>query len=161
MQEVFGPGTELKSRFYIKFRKLLFGDDIVGSSMYKASATSTLIMAYWPSVLCTIPDWNVGEVQYFLEITAISIQEANNVVEWKQIFAFVLWKKQHAFKNLLTENIAFICETEGNHEECKWNYLPVHRIARRCAHVTMPFKFPSGITEVVTVACPLHLRLKL
>ena len=161
MQEVFGPGTELKSRFYIKFRKLLIGDDIVGSSMYKASATSTLIMAYWPSVLCTIPDWNVGEVQYFLEITAISIQEANNVVEWKQIFAFVLWKKQHAFKNLLTENIAFICETEGNHEECKWNYLPVHRIARRCAHVTMPFKFPSGITEVVTVACPLHLRLKL
>ena len=33
---------------------------------------------------------------------------------------------------------------------------PVQRIAKRCAHVTMPIKF-SDITENVFIACPLFL----
>ena len=63
--------------------------------MRSASASSSHIMAHWPGgPLCISPDWIVGEVKYFLEVH-IAHQVENAVVDLKQIFAFVHWRKPH------------------------------------------------------------------
>ena len=65
IKEVFGPNAELKSKFILKFGKVIIGDELIGSTMRSASASSSLIMAHWPGgPLCTSPDWIVGEVKY-------------------------------------------------------------------------------------------------
>ena len=160
LKEVFGLDAELKSKFVLEFGKIIIGDDLVGSAMRSASASSSFIMAHWPGgPLCTTPDWIVGEVRYFLEVT-VAHQVENAMVDLKQIFAFVHWRKPHQLKDILTQHVAYVCE-RLSYESCKWNYLPVHRISKRCAHITLPLKLPGDITETVTVACPVQLRLRL
>ena len=160
MQEIFGVGVELKSKFGLKFGKLLIGDDLIGSVMPRSSVNSSHILSHWPSgSLCETPDWNVGKVQYFLEAT-FTLAEGSSTADLKQIFAFVHWFRPHQLKDILPQNVCHICETIS-YPSCKWNFIPVHRIANRCAHVTLPFQFSEDITETVLIACPTPLRLKL
>lgn len=58
-------------KFCIKFGKLLFGGDLIGSALPNCCLSSSLIQAFWP----TAPDpvsshdqCGIGEVQYFLDV---------------------------------------------------------------------------------------------
>lgn len=128
--------------------------------MPRSSVNSSHVLAHWPGgPLCKIPDWNVGEVQFFLEAT-FTFAESSSTADFKQIFAFVHWFRPHQMKDILPQNVCRICETI-RYPSCRWNFIPVHRIAKRCAHITLPFEFTEDVTETVWIACPIPLRLKL
>ena len=164
MQASFGQGVKiaLKSKFAFKFGKLFIGNDLIGSEMPRSSVSSSLILAHWPGgPLCETPDWNVGKVHFFLEATfSLANTDSSGTADLKQIFAFVHWFKPHQLKGILPNSVCRICETIY-YPSCKWNFIPVHRIARRCAHITLPFQFSEAVKETVLIACPTPLRLKL
>ena len=57
IKKVFRLDAELKSKFTLNFGKVIIRDDLVGSAMCSASASSSFIMAHWPGgPLCTTPD---------------------------------------------------------------------------------------------------------
>ena len=164
MQASFGQGVKiaLKSKFAFKFGKLFIGNDLIGSEMPRSSVSSSLILAHWPGgPLCETPDWNVGKVHFFLEATfSLANTDSSGTADLKQIFAFVHWFKPHQLKGILPNSVCRICETIY-YPSCKWNFIPVHRIAKRCAHITLPFQFSEDVKETVLIACPTPLRLKL
>lgn len=158
LQNIFEPGVTLKSKFSLKFGKLMIGDDLIGSALPNCSLNSSVILAYWPgSLLSGDVDFNVGKVQYYLDVT---FTHAQTTAEVRQIFAFVHWLRPHQRRDAFPKDVAIICETRA-YPMCKWSYLPVHRILKRCAHITLPLKLSEHVTETVTIACPISLRLNL
>ena len=160
LKDVFGSNIDIKSKFYMKFGKLFLGDDLIGSTMPSSSRSSAVIMANWPGdpqVTLQGTSQNVGEIQYFMEITVVH----NMNVEKKHILAFVHWRKPHVASHQFPKHLGCICDV-GTFPYCKWNYLPIYRITNRCGHITM--KFPiAGMYDQdnVTFACPLPLRVTL
>ena len=158
--EMFGPQAKAISRFALKFRKATIGDDIVGSTLPGASVASSFVLAHWPGqLLNTTPEWHMGQIQYFLQIEFLTDQTHSGKTQQIQ-FAFVHWRKPHTYKNLFGEDVAQVCESTIL-PQCVWSYLPLHRISKRCACITMLVTFPDSTTETVTIACPIALRLKL
>lgn len=70
------------------------------------------------------------------------------------LFAKVKWKVLHRHYDWFGAS-ATVCEVSP--EFSCTNFLPVQRIAKRCAHVTMPVKF-GDITENVFIACPISFK---
>lgn len=140
---------------YHKFGRLKLAGDLVGSEMPGTnSKLSAVIMAYWSNVQQNLSiDYStmqVGVVQHFVQHKIIM----NNNVSDYHLFAYVRWKELH--RNLdWFGAAATVCEDAS--EFCYSNYLPVQRIARRCAHVIMPVKF-GDITENVFIACPISFK---
>ena len=158
LKELFLMPVELKSKFYLKFGKVMIGDDLIGSSMPNYNSSSSMIMANWPADPSSQhPDCSVGEVQYFMEVLITHIQSVP--VVRKHVFAFVHWRKTHVNSGAFPKELAILCEAL-TYPYCKWNFLPIHRISNHIAHVTMPFSFSENYTETVTAACPLPLRVK-
>ena len=158
LKDVFPMEVEIKSKFYLKFGKVVIGDDFIESTMPNCSPSSSMIMANWPAdPHSQQPVYSIGEIQHFLEILVTHIQTVP--VDRKYIFAFVHWRKPHVNSNVFPKELAILCETV-TYPCCRWTFLPVHRISNRIAHVTMPFSFPGNYVETVTVACPLPLRIK-
>ena len=165
---VFTEPTKLKSVYYLKFGKLMLGSDLIGSKMPGCSANSSIIMANWPATpLSSQPVCSVGQVQYFLEVvvTHSTINETTDnakplVTETKYYFAYVLWNKPHPNADDMPTDVGHICETLAI-PPCQWSFLPVHRIANRCAQLTIPMQFESmqDYMETVSINVPLTLRL--
>lgn len=156
--------VEIHSKFCIRFGKLLLGDDLIGSSLPSCSLSSSVIQAFWPTTPDSVsPQCSIGEIQYFLEVSVTPVVRPPEVDLESSItrhtFAFVHWRKPH-HQHFISDKIATICEILYQ-VRCKWNFLPVCRIANRCAHITVPFTFSANCTETVTIACPLPLRLNL
>ena len=159
---MFGPQVKTKSRFTLKFRKATIGDDIIGSTLPGASVASSFVFAHWPNQLLNsaeTPEWHMGQIQYFLQVEYMTNHTQGSKPQQIQL-AFVHWRKPHTYKNLFGEDVAHICESTI-FPHCMWSYLPLHRVAKRCACITMPLTFPDSTTETVTIACPIALRLKL
>ena len=65
LQNIFEPGVTLKSKFSLKFGKLI-GDDLIGSALPNCSLNSSVNLAYWPgNPLSGDLDFNVGKVEYY------------------------------------------------------------------------------------------------
>ena len=63
-------GVELKSKFDTTFGKLFIGDDLISSVMPRSCVNSSHVLAHCPGgPLLETPGWNVGKVQFFLEVT--------------------------------------------------------------------------------------------
>ena len=111
--EIFEVPAEIKSKFYLKFGKLMLGDDLIGSSMSNSSPSSSLIMANWPtSPFSQQPVCSVGKVQYFLEIAAIHDHVGDPPFDAidanaKYYFAFVHWYQPHQNKDILPAELLF------------------------------------------------------
>ena len=100
LQNIFEPGVTLKSKFSLKFGKLMIGDDLIGSALPNCSLNSSVILAYWPgSLLSGDVDFNVGKVQYYLDVTFTHTQ---TTAEVRQIFAFVHWLRPHQTRGMLS-----------------------------------------------------------
>ena len=74
---------------------------------YKAFEHIKEDISTWSNYGGTSPDWIVGEVKYFLEVH-IAHQVENAVVDLKQIFAFVHWRKPHQQKDIINQHVAYI-----------------------------------------------------
>ena len=72
----------------------------------------------------------------------------------EHLLAYVKWKELH--RNFDWFGVrATVCETASEH--CYSNFLPVQRIAQRCAHVTLRVNFGDA-TEKVFIACPIPFK---
>ena len=92
---------------------------------------------------------NVGVVQYFVKHTISDIRD------YEHVFAYVHWKKKHPQCDWFGSSaIVYIDIDEPLSSKC---FIPVQRIACRCAHAVIPVDF-NGIVETVFVACPLPIR---
>lgn len=98
-------------------------------------------------------------MQYYIDVI-FTHASPDTTTEVRHMFAFVHWLRPHQQRNVFPKDVAIICETRA-YPMCKWSYLPVHRILKRCAHITLPLKLSENVTETVTIACPISLRLNL
>ena len=144
---------------YHKFGRLILAGDLIGSKMPGAnSKLSSVVMAYWPSRQQNLDiDYStmqVGVVQYFVRHKICVKDTANKMASEYHLFAYVKWKELHRNFDWFGA-AATVCEVAT--EFCCSNFLPVQRIARRCAHVTMSVNF-GDITENVFIACPISFK---
>jgi len=145
------------SPFYRMCGRIKLTGDLIGSEMRGPNnITSSVIMAFWPSKGSSLQSTdystkNVGVVQFFV-IHHLTHSGADNE---KHIFAYVKWKQLHRNRNHFGKS-ATVCEDlfEPDDACC---FLPIQRIACRCAFAVMPVNF-SDITETVFIACPVELN---
>ena len=79
---------------------------------------------------------------------------SDRIQEDIHLFACVKWKTLHTHYDWFGSSVT-VCE---NIEELEsTNFMPVQRIARRCAYISMPVNFDS-FTETVFIACPITLK---
>lgn len=160
-RQLYNVHEELQiSPFYQKCGRVKIACDLIGSDMPGANSnTSAVIMAFWPAkghdlLNIDYSRMQVGIVQYFL-IHHLSTTE---VKKQKHIFAYVHWKKLHRNKDYFGIS-ATVCENEfENNGSCC--YIPIQRIACRCAFAVMSVKFPD-MTETVFIACPVKFTYSL
>ena len=124
---------------YRKFGRAMVAGDLIGSEMPgRNSRSSAVIMAYWPSRGNCLNDidysiMQVGVVQYFLWHKLCCGMPGSHKVE-----SCVKWKRLHAHYDWFGAS-ATVCEDIDTLEFI--NFVPIQRIACRCAYVTMPVNF--------------------
>ena len=124
------------------------------------SKSSAVIMAYWPSRgqdLGSIDysTMQVGTVQYFVRHQFhYCISGSCSYHEEVLLFACVKWKRLHTHFDWFGSS-AIVCECIDEFEST--NFMPIQRIAQRCAYISMPVDFYSS-TETVFIACPIPLK---
>ena len=146
------------SPFYQKYGRLRIAGNLIGSDMPgRHNKSSAVITALWlrkGDNLQSIDNgiMQVGVIQYFL-VHYLIFMENNDKV--KHVFAYVLWKQPHRNRDYFGTS-AIVCE-QSFEQPNACCFIPVQRIACRCAHATMPVKF-DDITETVFVACPIQIK---
>lgn len=152
-------------RFYQKFGRLLIAGDLIGSDMRGPNArSSSVIMAFWPDRGSTLNNidsskMHVGVVQYFMQHElSYRADTATDINKEEHIFAYVRWKELHPCYDFYGVS-ATVCIDMFHASSCCC-FLPVQRIACRCAHVIMPVNLNS-VTETVFIACPVPLKYSL
>lgn len=120
---------------------------------------SSLIMAYWPvEVLTSLSrELQVGHILRFLKHNIKIKNGSNQIVTKTHILCQVEWCIQHEEKNWYGVS-ATVC-TLMKHAINSCSFLPVQRIACRCAHgqqdIIIP---PNHCYEKVLVAIPICLK---
>lgn len=151
------------SPFYDHYGRVKLGDDIIGSSSPGRTynnAASSVIMAYWPkSGDFSSIDYSrmkVGIIRYFVKHETTTITTSTQRVT--HIFAYVDWKMNHP--NIDWFGIsATVCLNMFENDSCS-SFIPIQRIACRCAHITTEVKFEQ-CTETVFIACPIPIHYSL
>lgn len=149
------------SHYSVVFGKVFFAGDLIGSVKRGTNnSVSSIIMAMWPGSGGDMfsdqsRTMRVGEVQYFLKHT-VTLERNGCTESIEHIFAYVYWKKLHPEENWFGVS-ATVC-TDLNELSNYSLFLPVQRIACRCAHAIMKVQFPSH-TETVFVVCPIPVKV--
>lgn len=143
--------------FYDCYGRITLAGDLIGSVCPGANnSSSSVIMASWPSDGTEVCTMRVGCVQYFLKHQLLILDnEQSNTQQIEHIFAYVMWKKQHRHYDYFGRS-AIVCQNE-NETNGPYNFIPVQRIAYRCAHLQMKLNF-DDFDETVFIACPLPIR---
>ena len=148
-------------RFCYKFGRLMLAGNLIGSDMPGPnSKSSSVIMAFWCDHDSTVQNINynrmcVGIVQYFLKHKLFYTLQDGQTKKEDHIFAFVYWKHLHENHDWFGSS-ATVCT--NMFEPCTaCCFLPVQRIAHRCAAIKMPVSF-HGVVEDVFIACPIPLN---
>lgn len=146
------------SPFYEQHGRIILGGDVIGSCLPGPNnAASSVIMAYWPTsgdFTSISSRMQVGVVQYYL-LHQTTVVEYGETKEIKHVLAYVMWKEHHPDVDWFGVS-ATVCidmfKTSG--------FIPVQRIACRCAHALMQVNF-STLSETVFIASPLPIRYSL
>ena len=148
------------SCFYRKFGRINLAGSLIGSELPGAnSRSSSVIMAFWPSRGHTLSNidyskMGVGIIQYFIE-HLLHYELNGNRIQEKHVFAYVRWKELHCYHDWYGSS-ATVCANMFEYPAACC-YLPVQRIACRCASIVMPVDF-NELTETVFIACPIALK---
>lgn len=144
-------------RFYQKFGRLRIAGDFVGSEMCGSnSRSSSVIMAFWldrENNLSNIDysKMRVGVIQYFVQHELLyESTTSTEIAKEEHVFAYVRWKELHP-------RCFCYCMFHARSSCC---FLPVQRIACRCAHAVMPVTI-SNVTETLFIACPIPFKYSL
>ena len=144
------------SPFYDHCGRVVLGGDVIGSSMPGPNnATSSVVMAFWSHTinLASI-SYNrmlVGIVQFFLRHRTVFISESSDG-QVEHVFAYVKWKRFHPHYDWFGIS-ATVCTNDFESS----SFIPIQRIACRCAYLVMPVQFDTH-TENCFVACPIPIR---
>ena len=150
------------SPFIEKCGRINLAGDLIGSVLSGASAkSSSVIMSYWPgngSDLSSI-DYSrmrVGVVQFFLRSSVVVLNEqSTDELVLKQVFAYTLWKQRHPQEDWFGISATVCVNMFESVSMC--SYVPVERIASKCAHSVLEVDF-GHIKHSVFVACPLPIK---
>lgn len=148
------------SQFYRKFGRVKIAGDLVGSDMRGSNShSSSVITAFWPSrgnCLNNIGRKNVGVIQYFMRHSySYSTDENSEVKLDEHILAHVRWKEIHPCYDYYGISATVCVDLFEPLNSCC--FIPVQRIASRCAYVTMPVNL-NNVTETVFIACPIPFK---
>lgn len=148
------------SHYSVVFGKVLFAGDLIGSMKRGTNnSTSSIIMARWfgsgnDMFSEQSRRLRVGEVQYFLK-HAVTLEGSGSTELKEHIFAYVFWKKLHPQEDWF--GVSATVSTDLYELSGSGSFLPVQRIACRCAHACMNVNFPSHM-ENVFVVCPIPVK---
>ena len=141
------------SRFYHRCRRITLANEIIGSE----NERSAVVMAYWPGTGSSLENIDytrcrVGIIQYFLRHSATFAPSQEHE---EHLFCFIRWKQSHpsydwfghsaTVTSLACEPLSACC------------YMPVLRIAYRCAYGELSVQFVDK-TEKVFVVSPVKLK---
>lgn len=149
--------------FYKEFGRAEIAEEIIGSTKRgQNSHSSSVVMSYWPGSGSKLDEidygrMRVGVVQFFLKHSIIIDGGANNTrtKELTHILCYVHWKKLHPHATWYGIS-ATVC-TDLYEEPDACCFMPIQRIASRCAFVKLPVNFTTH-RETVFVACPIPLK---
>ena len=156
------PDLEIRhiAPFVKRYGRVTIYNDIIGSVLPgQNNRKSSVIMAHWPSIGHSIRHadcsrLSVGAIQYFFK-HSISINTADGFQNYEHVFAYVLWKQAHPQIDYFGTSATVCCNISEPLGPCC--FIPVQRIACRCAHALISVDF-NGVIETVFVACPVPLR---
>lgn len=142
------------SRFYHQYKKLLINEEefLCDASLSKRSST---IAAKWAGVLSVDPrgeaPMRVGQVHSYIEhnITLIKDNKASSL---PHVLARVSWYMEHPQRDYLHSTIIICSSTFDSTTSA--SFIPVNRIAGRCAIATVMMKFSYG-EDRVNIVVPL------
>ena len=158
------PGKTIKHlpRFFCRFKQIAINKEIFGSG----SNNNSVVAAYWPSQetsIDTITDsttLSIGVVQYFIKHTVSLVSETsgNELDNLEHVFAFTLWKQNHPQPSLFGASATVCFNLFENFNT--FSFLPVQRIANRCAHCIMKVDI-NDIEKSLFIACPISRKFVL
>lgn len=148
--------------FYREYGRITLAGDIVGSVKRGCnSATSAVIMAYWPGSGHSLQSidygrMRVGVVQYFLQHSVIVCDGEHSSSETlSHLLCYIHWKQIHPHADWCGISATVCSDLFETPDACC--FMPVQRIGFRCAYAKLPMKFPTH-EETVFVACPIPLK---
>ena len=150
------------SRFSMKCGCITFGGDVFGSVLSGASArASFVIMAYWTrsgNDLSAI-DYSckrVGIVQfYFKHSVELVNKQLSTSCKLEHIFVCTYWKQRHSQEQWFGTSATVCLNTFEPLSMC--NFIPVERLANKCAHCVTDINF-HGTKQTVFVASCLPVK---
>ena len=142
------------SHFVFKVNRVMLNNEIIGS-VCSRSKKASVIGAYWPSEgsLSAI-DYTrlqIGIIQYFIE-HKIVLKESGSSLEQTYLLCCMKWLMPHSEHNYFGNSVIVAQRLEV--AESPMRYMPVQRIACRCAYMLTQLQFSSN-TEDVTIAIPI------
>ena len=150
-------------QFYTISRQVSLEGEVIGSM--KCGSASSVIMAYWPGrgndlEVIDYSRMRVGVIQYFFEhdVTITSSDSDHEPCKMQHSFAHVAWKQRHPKEDMFGVSATLCLDLYEDGSPCA--FLPVQRIACRCAHATLPIPV-DGVTENLYIACPIPIKYSL
>ena len=137
LQQVYGQlprqTTTHFSLLYMHYKKVLLGDELLGSG--------EVIMAYWPGSGNSLSNIDysacrVGIIKYFVR-HSINLDYSNT--DKTHLFCYVTWKQKHPRYNWFGKSA--IVSSTLNEVEDGCCFMPIQRIAFRCASGELPIDF--------------------
>lgn len=150
--------------FYKEYGRVQLAGELIGSvKPGPNSRSSSVIAAYWPGSGDTLQNidysrMRVGIVQFFVRHTLKLYDTSaigNTTQEYDHLFAYVHWKKLHPKASWYGISATISSELFEIPGACA--FIPVQRIACRCAYATLNIKFSPAHHESVFISCPLPL----
>lgn len=156
-----GYNVSFLSPFYLRSNRILLAGDLIGSDNNAASATaSSVIMAYWPGrgddiTMIDNSTMRVGVVQYYFRHRA-EICKENERTTVNMDYAYILWKQQHPNQYWFGHSAIICFNTFEPSSPC--NFIPVQRIAKKCAFGILMLEVMPNIRENLFVASPICIK---
>ena len=99
-------------------------------------------------------------VQYFIKHTVSIFSEVsgNELENLEHVFAVTLWKQKHLQPSLFGASATVFFNLFEDFSA--FSFLPVQRIANRCAHCIMKVDI-DDIEETLFIACPISRKFVL
>ena len=143
------------SHFTYKANRVMLNNEIIGS-VCSQSKKASVIGAYWPceGLLSALDNTKlqIGIIQYFIEHKFLLKENDDSSLEHTNLLCYVKWLKPHPEYTYFGTSVIVAQRLEATKSPMR--YMPVQRIACRCAHMLTQLQF-SGSNEDVMIAIPI------
>ena len=154
--------VESTSPFFQQCGRITLAGDLIGSVLNGASTVcSSVVMAYWPGRGDNVFNidysrMRVGVVQYFFKHSVVLYNgQTSTKHRMEHFFACIYWKERHPREDWFGISATVCVNMFEPLSTC--NFVPVQRIASKCAHCVLDVDF-CGTKETVFVACPIPIK---